>query len=89
MSKQAVNQVGENNSMELALEKLGETIARWTEQGDQLATAIPGLSLWRRDEPTQPESGMYEPTICMTAQGAKQVVGGMQGRGQRPTPPGS
>ncbi|RJR43663.1 MAG: AraC family transcriptional regulator [Deltaproteobacteria bacterium] len=74
MSKQAINQVGENNSIELALEKLGETIARWTEQGDQLGTAIPGLSLWRRDEPTGPTSGMYEPGICMTAQGAKRVV---------------
>lgn len=43
-------------------------------QGDQLETAIPGLALWRRSAPTQPTSGMYEPSICLTAQGAKRVV---------------
>jgi AraC-like DNA-binding protein len=74
MSKQAVKQEFENKSMEVALAALGKSIARWTDQGDQLETAIPGLSLWRRDEPTQPASGMYEPSICLIAQGAKRVV---------------
>jgi len=37
-------------------------------------TAIPGLSLFRRDEPTQPASAMYEPSICLTTQGAKRVL---------------
>jgi AraC-like DNA-binding protein len=37
-------------------------------------TAIPGLSLFQRDEPTQPESRMYEPRICLIAQGAKRVL---------------
>jgi AraC-like DNA-binding protein len=37
-------------------------------------TAIPGLSLSRRDEPTQPKSHMYEPIICLIAQGAKRVM---------------
>jgi AraC-like DNA-binding protein len=32
------------------------------------------LSLFRRDEPTEPISGMYEPSICMVAQGAKRVL---------------
>jgi AraC-like DNA-binding protein len=76
MSKQAVKQAWEDNSLEMALEALGGTIARWTDQSDRLETAIPELALWRRDEPTQPESGMYEPSICMTAQGAKRVVMG-------------
>ncbi len=74
MSKQAVKQALEKHSMEGALEALGESIARWTDQGDQLETAIPGLSLWRRIEPTQPVSGMYEPSICFMAQGAKRVL---------------
>ena len=74
MSKQAIKQAFENNSMVVALEALGESIARWTDQGDQLVTAIPGLSLWRRIEPTQPTSGMYEPSICLVAQGAKRVL---------------
>ena len=45
MSKQAVKQAFENNSMEVALEALGKSIARWTDKGDQLETAIPGLAL--------------------------------------------
>lgn len=74
MSKQAVKQEFGNNSMEVALEALGQSIARWTGQGDQLETAVPGLSLWRRDAPTQPASYMYEPCICLIAQGAKRVT---------------
>jgi len=63
-----------NSNMEIALENLGNSIARWTEQGELHETAIPGLSLFRRPEPTEPTSGMYEPSICMVAQGAKRVV---------------
>jgi len=74
MRNQAVNQVCETNSMDVALEALGKSIARWTETGDQLMTTIPGLSLFRRDEPTPPISGMYEPSICVIAQGAKRVL---------------
>ena len=60
--------------MEVALEALGKSIARWTEKGEQPITAVPGLSLFRRDEPTGPISGMYEPSICLVAQGAKRVL---------------
>ena len=60
--------------MEGALEALRQSIARWTDQGDQLETAVPGLSLYRRIEPTQPASGMYEPSLCLIAQGAKRVL---------------
>ena len=74
MQKQAVKQSFEDNSMEVALEALRKSIARWTDKGDQPMTAIPGLSLYRRDEPTQPTSIMYEPRICMIAQGAKRVL---------------
>jgi AraC-like DNA-binding protein len=74
MSKQTFKQAFENDSMEVALEALGESIARWTDKGDQIETAIPGLALWRRDEPTQPTSGMYELSICLIAQGAKRVL---------------
>jgi AraC-like DNA-binding protein len=74
MRKQAVKQAFENNSMEAALKALAESIARWTDQGDQIETAIPGLSFYRRIEPTQPASGMYELSICLIAQGAKRVL---------------
>jgi AraC-like DNA-binding protein len=74
MRKLAVNQEFESNSMEVALKALGKNIARWTDKGDQLMTAIPGLSLFRRDEPTQPTSYMQEPSICLIAQGVKSVL---------------
>src|SRR6202142_1392536 len=74
MDKQPINKVIENNSLVNALETLRMSIARWTDTGEQHITAIPGLSLFRRDEPTEPISGMYEPSICMVAQGAKRVL---------------
>jgi hypothetical protein len=74
MQTQAVKQAVDNTSMEGALEALGQSIARWTEQGDQPMTAIPGLSLSRRDAPTQLTSHMYKAIICMIAQGAKRVL---------------
>lgn len=73
MPKQAVNQTFGDN-MALALDALVESIARWTDTGDQLVTATSGLSLHRRDEPTEPASYMYEPSICVVAQGAKRVM---------------
>jgi len=74
MGNEARMQVAEGNSMEVAMEALGKGIARWTEQGELFTTAVPGLSLFRREEPTGPMTGMYEPSICMVAQGAKRVV---------------
>ncbi len=74
MKYQAIKQEIEDHSMEFALEALGKSIARWTDKGEQHVTAVPSLSLFRRDEPTGPISGMYEPSICMVAQGAKRVL---------------
>ena len=68
------NQTIENNSLNVAIEALAKSIARWTDKPDRIMTAIPGLSLFRRDEPTQPGSAMYEPSICLTTQGAKRVL---------------
>ena len=60
--------------MENALEALGDRIAKWTCKDERYLTAIPNLMLSRRNEPTQPTSGMYEPSICLIAQGAKRVL---------------
>jgi AraC-like DNA-binding protein len=73
MRKQAVKQVVENIEMESALEALGKSIARWTDKSDRVETVIPGLILARRDKPSEPVSILYEPRICVIAQGAKQV----------------
>lgn len=60
--------------MEAAIEDLRDTIARWADKADIYTTPIPGLSLYRRDEPTAPTGGMYEPSVCLIAQGAKRVL---------------
>ena len=74
MRKQAFKQVYEDNGLEVAREALEKSIARWTDKDNRLTTAIPGLSLFRYDEPNELHSGMYEPSICMVAQGAKRVM---------------
>ncbi|HSA77524.1 MAG TPA: AraC family transcriptional regulator [Nitrospirota bacterium] len=74
MRKQSEKAIIENNDMEVALDALGKSIARWTDKGDQYTTGIPGLSLHKRDEPTPPVSIIYEPRICVIAQGAKRVL---------------
>ena len=64
----------DNKSLEVAIEALGGSIARCTEKGELHTTEVLGLSLFRRDKPTEPISGMYEPSICMAIQGAKRVI---------------
>lgn len=64
----------EDDRLDGAIEALNKCIARWTEQGEMHTTAVPGLSLFRREEPTEPISGMYEPSVCLVAQGAKRVL---------------
>jgi len=63
-----------NKSIKVAIDELGDKIARCTENGELHTTGVPGLSLFRKDAPTEPISGMYEPSICMAVQGAKRVI---------------
>jgi AraC-like DNA-binding protein len=74
MQKHDINKILENDNIEFALETLCRSIACWTDKPDRITTAIPDLSLFRRDEPTQPMSAMYEPSICLTTQGIKRVI---------------
>lgn len=53
---------------------LARNIARLTEKNHRLETDVPGLMLVRYEAPTQPASGVYEPCICLVAQGAKRVM---------------
>ncbi len=74
MRNHPLKQALEDNRVEAALEILGTSIARWTDNPDSVTTAIPDLFLFRRDEPTPPMNGMYEPSVCLMAQGAKRVL---------------
>jgi len=62
-----------NDSTGIAVAELVKRIARWAEQGELHTSAVPGLSLFKRIEPTEPMTGMYEPSICLVAQGSKRV----------------
>ncbi len=62
--------------MEAARRNLGRDIARMTGQQERVETIVPGLHLYRRTAVTEPYSGMYEPCVCVVAQGAKQAVSG-------------
>lgn len=63
-----------DTDLDVQVAALCTSIARYTEQGELHTTAVPGLSLFRRDEPTGPISGMYEPSICLAVQGSKRVI---------------
>lgn len=67
-------QASDDSSVAEASEALAKSIARWTEQVELYASAVPGLALFRRDQPTEPASGMYEPGVCLVAQGSKRVL---------------
>lgn len=62
------------NRMEFALETLRESIAQWTSNNEQGPSAIPALSFFREDGPTEPFSAVYDPCMCMVVQGAKRVM---------------
>jgi AraC-like DNA-binding protein len=57
-----------------AQEAMIEKIARMTVEGSLQTTAIPELSLYRREAPSEPVSYLHGPSICLIAQGAKQVI---------------
>ncbi len=69
-----MNKESEQDNLETILISLGKSISRWTENEERVDTAIPGLSLFKRKQPTEPMGGMYEPSICMIVQGAKRVL---------------
>ncbi|KVA23147.1 AraC family transcriptional regulator [Burkholderia cepacia] len=53
---------------------LAERVARWTDGVDHLTTAIPNLSLHRRETPTQPMDCMVEPSFGLVVQGTKRII---------------
>lgn len=54
--------------------RLAEIIGRHARSDGIHASAIPGLSLLRSSAPTMPMPVVYEPTLCLIAQGRKRVV---------------
>ena len=55
------------------MDEICDAIARHCRPARQ-ATAIPGLTLFHAREPNRPINTVYRPTLCIVAQGRKQVV---------------
>lgn len=61
------------DNISTARSALARRIHRWTEEDDHQTSDIPGLMLIRYEAPTEPMSAMYEPCVCLVAQGVKRV----------------
>ncbi|WP_286903276.1 AraC family transcriptional regulator [Vreelandella sedimenti] len=57
-----------------SLTKLVDNIGRHTQNDGTYKTPIPGVSLIRSGTPTIPMPAVYEPTLCLIAQGRKRVM---------------
>jgi len=62
-----------NGELSQMLERLSVGLARSTEPEIDTATDIPGLLLFQRVKPSGLIANLYEPCICVLAQGAKRV----------------
>jgi AraC-like DNA-binding protein len=60
--------------LDFAMNGLADSIARLTNNGELRTIPVPGLSLFRKAEPSEPVTGIYEPSVCLIAQGAKRVL---------------
>lgn len=67
-------EVGKTGGSQTPGMALTARIARLTALGSLTDTVIPELSLYRREAPTSPTSYLHGPSVCLIAQGAKQVV---------------
>jgi len=74
MTKLTINNELKSADLDAGISKLSESIARLTDNWELPETAVPGLALYRRDEPTEPISTMYEPVVCLIAQGSKRAL---------------
>ena len=74
MIKQDVGCPGDGIDKGVVLRALVAGIARWTTDCEEFRTAVPGLTFYHHDAPTEPRSGLHEPSICLIAQGTKRVL---------------
>ena len=74
MIKQDFDYPGDGIGKGVVLRALVAGIARWTKDREEFRTPVPGLTFYHHDEPTEPRSGLHEPSICLVAQGTKRVL---------------
>jgi AraC-like DNA-binding protein len=76
MSNREKEEKTKQKDLENPLKSLAEAIARWTGESEAVNTAIPELSLHRHTAGTEPANVLYDPSVCVVAQGAKRVLFG-------------
>jgi len=76
MKKQANKPVFKLAAAEEARTAVRDTIARYAVRGADFATPVPDLFFYRRDAVSELMDAVYEPCVCLVAQGAKRVVVG-------------
>ncbi|WP_085442003.1 AraC family transcriptional regulator [Magnetofaba australis] len=59
--------------IEGACAELASKIAQKSVGAEVVDTPVVGLTLYRREQPSDPVSGLYEPSVCLVVQGAKRV----------------
>jgi AraC-like DNA-binding protein len=74
IQKQSVKDISGDGAIRIARKTLADSIARWVNGVERLETAISGVSLHRHEEPGPPVNILYEPRICVIAQGAKRLL---------------
>ena len=57
---------------------LAKRIIRFIGKSEDQTTAIPGFAIYRRDHPTGPIFGLYEPSLTLLVQGRKRVMLGQE-----------
>ncbi|RSP44013.1 AraC family transcriptional regulator, partial [Acinetobacter baumannii] len=55
-------------------QELAQLVDQWTREKGTFETAITGLTLYRAETLTKPSSSMMDASLCMIAQGKKQVI---------------
>src|SRR5580698_9991722 len=57
---------------------LAKRIIKLMGKSEDQTTAIPGFAIYRRDHPTGPIFGLYEPSLTVLVQGRKRVMLGQE-----------
>lgn len=64
----------ESKKINTILNWLRESIFQITSKTESVVTKVPGLRVFRKNEPSEPTSYLHEPSICLVVQGTKWVI---------------
>lgn len=78
MKRSAKNSAPRPEELDPVRKSLARTIFKLTTTRETAETAIPNMLIYRRSAPTELESLIYEPCVCLITQGAKRVVMGTE-----------